>query len=723
MSERKAQIGTGGGTVPGAAARRRRMGVEVRRARQILTGPEGSPAEQAAALRLFALINHEAAPMLGLVALGTAGVALGFVDAPELATWAVLVVCAVGLVYALPIAFLDSGDPGRSAGAWARKFILATAFCGSAWAYLIVALLRSRNPDAPAFAMLVMLLVSTVMSLLAATIPAAFVAGMLPMMIGVGLAYASRLENAALPVAAVTIGVVGYVLVVVHRLRASATRNVSLQAEKDSLIAELEQAKLNSDEARRRAESANLAKSRFLATMSHELRTPLNAILGFSEVMKGELFGPHGVAAYKEYSSDIHVSGQHLLMLINEILDLSRVEAGRYELNEEPVSLPGVVEDCCRLLSMRATSRNLTLTESLDKTLPRIWADERAVRQIAINLLTNAIKFTPQGGSVAIKVGWTASGGQYVVDQGHRARHSAGGDSRGAVVLRPRLAGAQERRGRDGIGAADRQGARRTARRTVPPDLDGAAGHRGRGHLPAGARHERAGRARSRRAAGIRRERAAGVAREAIRPRPHEGLGSRPFAPRDDAFFQVGAFSPKPAASSARWTRFWKLASLPSRSSGSGVRHRAAHGVHPRPLRLGEVGEHEIVHERLVARMADAEPDPPVVVADMGGDRAQAVVPGDAAADLDPHLGGREVELVVEDGEGAQRPACGSAGLRRRSGRTRSCTSAGRAAGRARGRSSPSAASPEKRARNGPKRCAAAIASSAMKPKLCRLRA
>ena len=120
----------------------------------------------------------------------------------------------------------------------------------------------------------------------------------------------------------------------------AATRNISFQAEKDSLIAELEQAKLNSDEARRRAESANLAKSRFLATMSHELRTPLNAILGFSEVMKGELFGPHGVPTYKEYSNDIHVSGQHLLMLINEILDLSRVEAGRYELKEEPVSLP-----------------------------------------------------------------------------------------------------------------------------------------------------------------------------------------------------------------------------------------------------------------------------------------------------------------------------------------------------------------------------------------------
>ena len=223
---------------------------------------------------------------------------------------------------------------------------MSTTLCGSAWAYLIVALLQSSDPNAQAFAIVVMLLVSTVMSLLAAAIPAAFVAGMLPMIIGVIILYAPRLQGAALPTAALAVGVIGYFLVVARRLHAAAAQNISFQAEKDSLIAELEQAKLNSDEARRRAESANLAKSRFLATMSHELRTPLNAVLGFSEVMKAELFGPHTASVYKEYSTDIHASGQHLLMLINEILDLSRVEAGRYELKEEPVSLTGVVEEC-----------------------------------------------------------------------------------------------------------------------------------------------------------------------------------------------------------------------------------------------------------------------------------------------------------------------------------------------------------------------------------------
>ncbi|MGB8576654.1 MAG: HAMP domain-containing sensor histidine kinase, partial [Pseudolabrys sp.] len=148
--------------------------------------------------------------------------------------------------------------------------------------------------------------------------------------------------------------------------------------------------------------------------MSHELRTPLNAILGFSEVMKTEIFGAHVVPAYKEYSSDIHSSGVHLLGLINEILDLSRIEAGRYELNEESVSLVAAVEDCHHLLKLRARNRGIAIHEIFEPKLPRLWADERAIRQICLNLLSNAIKFAPQAGEIWLKVGWTASGGQYI---------------------------------------------------------------------------------------------------------------------------------------------------------------------------------------------------------------------------------------------------------------------------------------------------------------------
>ena len=206
----------------------------------------------------------------------------------------------------------------------------------------------------------------------------------------------------------------GYFAALTYRLYSSTLATLEARAEKDALIGELEQAKAISDEARRRAEAANIAKSRFLAQMSHELRTPLNAILGFSEVMKTEVFGEHSVTAYKDYSSDIHNSGVHLLGLINEILDLSRIEAGRYELNEKSVSLVSIVEDCHHLLKLRASNRGIIIHEVFELELPRLWADERAIRQICLNLLSNSIKFTPPAGEIWLKVGWTASGGQYI---------------------------------------------------------------------------------------------------------------------------------------------------------------------------------------------------------------------------------------------------------------------------------------------------------------------
>ncbi|TIP02963.1 MAG: HAMP domain-containing histidine kinase [Mesorhizobium sp.] len=189
---------------------------------------------------------------------------------------------------------------------------------------------------------------------------------------------------------------------------------LSFRSEKDALIAEVETAKSMSDEARRRAEDANLAKSRFLASMSHELRTPLNAILGFSEVMANEVLGPMNNPTYRDYAHDVHESGQHLLDLINEILDLSRIEAGRYQLNEEPVMLVTIVEDCCHMMELRARNKDIRIIQEFEETLPRLFADERAVRQITLNLLSNSIKFTPSGGEVRVRVGWTAGGGQYI---------------------------------------------------------------------------------------------------------------------------------------------------------------------------------------------------------------------------------------------------------------------------------------------------------------------
>ncbi|MFT4000673.1 MAG: HAMP domain-containing sensor histidine kinase [Rhizobium sp.] len=213
--------------------------------------------------------------------------------------------------------------------------------------------------------------------------------------------------------AAVSVAVVFFTFIT-NRMYQSNLKILSFQSEKDDLIAELEVAKSMSDEARRRAEEANLAKSRFLASMSHELRTPLNAILGFSEVMSAEVMGPLNNATYREYTSDIHRSGQHLLNLINEILDLSRIEAGKYELNEEAISLLDIAEDCIGMVQLRARAKNISISSQFEAQLPAVWADEKSLRQVILNLLSNAVKFTPQGGEISVKVGWTAGGGEYV---------------------------------------------------------------------------------------------------------------------------------------------------------------------------------------------------------------------------------------------------------------------------------------------------------------------
>ncbi|MEQ8369315.1 MAG: PAS domain S-box protein [Alphaproteobacteria bacterium] len=152
-----------------------------------------------------------------------------------------------------------------------------------------------------------------------------------------------------------------------------------------------------------RAEEANEAKSRFLANMSHELRTPLNAILGFSEIMKGELIGDLGSSAYRDYAGNIHESGAHLLALINDVLDMSKVEANRYVLNETEFDLAEVTDAALRQLRPQA-ERDQIMLEMAVPVGVRLWADERVVRQMVLNLLTNAVKFTPPGGNVVLSV-------------------------------------------------------------------------------------------------------------------------------------------------------------------------------------------------------------------------------------------------------------------------------------------------------------------------------
>jgi signal transduction histidine kinase len=155
-------------------------------------------------------------------------------------------------------------------------------------------------------------------------------------------------------------------------------------------------------EARDLAEAGNRAKAEFLAAMSHELRTPLNSIIGFSEIIKGEMFGPVGNASYRDYAQDIYSCGTHLLEVITGILEFAKIEAGRLVLEERVVNLRAALEACLRLVETRAAKGELTLDAAIPGDLPRLRADETKIKQIVINLLSNAVKFTPPGGKVRL---------------------------------------------------------------------------------------------------------------------------------------------------------------------------------------------------------------------------------------------------------------------------------------------------------------------------------
>jgi two-component system cell cycle sensor histidine kinase PleC len=331
------------------------------------------------------------------------------------AGWAALTIAA-NTVTALLCRRFKRVDPAKfNAARWTTTFVAAETTLGIAWALLTIFSFIGTDAAALQVAMFAMGLVGIASNAVTTrTLPPATLMSTLPLAITVTaiLALAGGTLNWSL--AAVTIGGEIFFVYLAKQLYNSDLETVAHQAEKDSLIAELEEAREMSDEARRHAEQANIAKSQFLATMSHELRTPLNAIIGFSEVLQSELLGPHNVPQYKEYAGDIHRSGQHLLTLINELLDLSRIEAGKYDLNEEAVSLVDIAEDCRRMVDIRAKAKGIELSVSYGNNLPKLWGDERAIRQVVLNLLSNAVKFTPQSGKVQLMVTRSRDGGQLI---------------------------------------------------------------------------------------------------------------------------------------------------------------------------------------------------------------------------------------------------------------------------------------------------------------------
>jgi two-component system cell cycle sensor histidine kinase PleC len=199
-----------------------------------------------------------------------------------------------------------------------------------------------------------------------------------------------------------------------RRLTQRLDEDSRLRFEVEDLARELEEARDEALRKRFEAETANASKTAFLANMSHELRTPLNAILGFSEIIAKECFGAVGSPRYREYAGDIHTSGAHLLSLINDLLDVAKIEAGRMEIEPHALDVNRTFDSALKIIGAKARERRQELLIDIDPGSPQLYADERALKQILINLVSNAVKFTPEGGRICV-VGSRARCGNFQI--------------------------------------------------------------------------------------------------------------------------------------------------------------------------------------------------------------------------------------------------------------------------------------------------------------------
>jgi signal transduction histidine kinase len=218
---------------------------------------------------------------------------------------------------------------------------------------------------------------------------------------------APRLIAIGVAGATILIVAIGFASSVFDRYRADRSTRETIRlreyvAQLETTKKELEHTTVELKRALVRADEGSNAKTRFLATMSHELRTPLNAIIGFAELLMGEVYGKLGDPHYRDYAQDIHDSGKHLLGLINDVLDISKLDAATVETYREPTELPDLLRKTAQLMRPQAEQAGVTLVEAYDTSLPAMGTDERRLRQVLLNLLSNAVKFTPKGGKVTI---------------------------------------------------------------------------------------------------------------------------------------------------------------------------------------------------------------------------------------------------------------------------------------------------------------------------------
>jgi two-component system cell cycle sensor histidine kinase PleC len=308
-------------------------------------------------------------------------------------------------------------DPAPDLPRWVRHFTLAQLAISAAWGTMPWLLWDPGNLPNHLFILLAITMAGASVIIRRASSVRMIVVGTLPLL----LMATPRFLSGDLPVD-IVIGLLGplYALHIFadgRRLIGRLHEDVRLRLKVEDMAGALAAARDDALVKRHEAESANAAKSAFLANMSHELRTPLNAILGFSEIIGSQAMGPNAMARYSEYANDIHSSGTHLLSLINDLLDVAKIEAGKMEIDPKPVDPRPVMEGIARLMANRIAAKQVEFSIATAPELPLLVADERALKQMLLNLVSNAVKFTPPGGHVSLTCGSTRRGGmEFCVD-------------------------------------------------------------------------------------------------------------------------------------------------------------------------------------------------------------------------------------------------------------------------------------------------------------------
>ena len=327
------------------------------------------------------------------------------------------VTAAMGASALMATAYQYYDESENDVDSWLQCFVMIQAFGSLAWGLMPWLCWEPGNPLNHMF------LAACTMAVIAGLVAARgsnmkmYVANLLPLALMtcarfvLGDSISDMLMGAAAPFIALQMWFTGRPLV----LRMGEDARLRFKVE--DLARELEETRDEALKKRFEAEAANASKTAFLANMSHELRTPLNAILGFSDIIANRAMGDSAMERYSDYARDIHHSGDHLLSLINDLLDVAKIEAGRMEIDPKPVDPFHVMENVGRLMAGRLAAKRQEFSMTTSPDLPLLLADERALKQMLLNLVSNAVKFTPPGGHVTVTCGMNRDGGmEFCVD-------------------------------------------------------------------------------------------------------------------------------------------------------------------------------------------------------------------------------------------------------------------------------------------------------------------